>query len=314
MKKNKQKEVMTFHFPESKQPGRNVLINGLPWFVAKDVCDILGHTNPTVALQMLDDDEKAIATRVSDPKLFLGSPGREGREGGAQSLSLVNESGLYALIFRSNKPAAKTFRKWVTSEVLPSIRRTGRYEMPVPDGPPKISRTQTYNMPDFMEPGSTSIRREAIDGTYCVMAMFSDAGAIQSKPFFMDFTFCLSPSALPDTSGRADADEPARIICAHTYLPASVELCGASISREKNDRTYYVPVTFLHAGRKRGKLFRMDFSLYLSPPALPAASITPSASGRTMTDVERLPDIIVRTNLREDREYLFGLLKHTVNS
>lgn len=86
--------------------------NGEPWFVAKDVCMILEHTNPTVAIQSLDEDERA--------KLFLG------RQGDA---NCVNESGLYALIVRSNKPEAKKFRKWVTSEVLPSIRKTGSYEV-----------------------------------------------------------------------------------------------------------------------------------------------------------------------------------------
>ncbi|MDR1368821.1 MAG: hypothetical protein LBJ72_01655 [Dysgonamonadaceae bacterium] len=141
---------------------------------------------------------------------------------------------------------------------------------------PKILRTQTYNMPDFMKLCSTFIRHEAVDGTYCVAAMFSDAGAVQSEPFFMDFTLCLPPSALPYTSGRTDADEPARFVCAHTYLPESVELCSASISREKSDGTYYVPVTFLQAGRKRGKPFRMDFTLYLSL-SRGGASISPNS-------------------------------------
>jgi prophage antirepressor-like protein len=58
---------------------------------------------------------------------LLGSLGGPGREGGAQTLTIINESGLYNLIFRSNKPEAKRFRKWVTSEVLPSIRKTGAY-------------------------------------------------------------------------------------------------------------------------------------------------------------------------------------------
>lgn len=83
---------------------------GEPWWVAKDVCSILGHTNPTMALTTLDDDERA--------KKSLG------RQGEA---NCVNESGLYTLIIRSNKPQAKAFRKWITSEVLPAIRRTGSY-------------------------------------------------------------------------------------------------------------------------------------------------------------------------------------------
>lgn len=92
---------------------RNVMIKGEPWFVAKDVCEILGHTNPSMAISLLEEDERG--------KKSLG------RQGEAW---VVNESGLYALIMRSNKPKAKPFRKWVTSEVLPSIRKFGFYIHP----------------------------------------------------------------------------------------------------------------------------------------------------------------------------------------
>lgn len=102
-----------FTFNASNQQVRTVILDGQPYFVVKDVCDVLGHTNPSVAIQMLDDDERA--------KKSLGRQGE---------MWLVNESGLYNLIFRSNKPEAKSFRKWVTSEVLPTLRRTGRYELP----------------------------------------------------------------------------------------------------------------------------------------------------------------------------------------
>ena len=90
--------------------------DGQPWFVAKDVCDALGIKNSRDALDRLENDEKGV--------------GNTDTLGGTQELSTVNESGLYALIFRSRKPQAKRFRKWVTAEVLPSIRQHGRYEMP----------------------------------------------------------------------------------------------------------------------------------------------------------------------------------------
>jgi prophage antirepressor-like protein len=83
---------------------------GVLWFVAKDVCDVLGLTNPTMALANLDDDERA--------KLNLGRQGE---------CNIINESGLYSLITGSRKPEAKKFKKWVNSEVLPSIRKTGSY-------------------------------------------------------------------------------------------------------------------------------------------------------------------------------------------
>ena len=85
-------------------------IENEPWFVAKDVCDILELSNPSVALKNLDEDERT--------KFNLGRQG---------NTNLINESGLYALIVRSRKPEAKKFRKWITSEVLPSIRKHGVY-------------------------------------------------------------------------------------------------------------------------------------------------------------------------------------------
>ncbi|MBR1487129.1 MAG: Bro-N domain-containing protein [Synergistaceae bacterium] len=86
------------------------------WFVAKDVCDILGLANSRDAINVLDDDEKA------DVGISDGSQIRH--------MNTISESGLYTLIMRSNKPEAKTFRKWVTGTVLPSIRKTGTYTTP----------------------------------------------------------------------------------------------------------------------------------------------------------------------------------------
>ena len=92
--------------------------NGEPWFVAKDVCDILGMSNPSMAVTALDKDEVA----QIDPKDYLGSENRSN-----QAVNIVSEPGLYKLIMRSRKPEAKEFQRWVTHEVLPSIRKTGGY-------------------------------------------------------------------------------------------------------------------------------------------------------------------------------------------
>lgn len=97
------------------KPVRMVVIYGESWWVLKDVCDALGIVNSREAADRLDDDEKGV---VKSDTL-----------GGAQGLTTINESGLYSLILRSNKPDAKRFRKWITSEVLPSIRKTGRYSV-----------------------------------------------------------------------------------------------------------------------------------------------------------------------------------------
>ncbi|MUH07174.1 BRO-N domain-containing protein [Commensalibacter melissae] len=84
-----------------------------PWFVLNDVCKILEISNPRQSASYLDDDEKDV---INNDTL-----------GGMQKTTIINESGLYSLILRSRKPEAKRFKKWVTSEVLPSIRKTGGY-------------------------------------------------------------------------------------------------------------------------------------------------------------------------------------------
>ena len=101
---------------------RTVDIDGEVWFVAKDVCDILGIQNHRDAVSALDDDER----RVSE----FPTPSN----GGYSKVNLVSGPGLYALILRSNKPEAKSFSRWVRHEVLPSIRKTGKYELPQREG------------------------------------------------------------------------------------------------------------------------------------------------------------------------------------
>lgn len=90
-----------------------VMRNGEPYFIAVDICNLLGLSNPTKAIYGIDNDEHTTLPIV--------------RSGQQRIVNVVNESGLYALIFQSRKPAAKKFRKWVTSEVLPTIRNTGMY-------------------------------------------------------------------------------------------------------------------------------------------------------------------------------------------
>ena len=94
---------------------RTVIIDDEPHFLAIDICRSLNLSDTNKALKGLDDDEKLKRT------LFVSGQNRE--------VYLVNESGLYNLIFRSNKPNAKAFRKWVTSEVLPQIRKRGTYSL-----------------------------------------------------------------------------------------------------------------------------------------------------------------------------------------
>lgn len=111
-------EIQPFKFPTTGQPIRTLLMDGEPWFVAADVCTVLGIANPSQAVSYLDDDEKQ---QVS-PTL-ISSEGK----GGAPWI--ISEGGLYSLILRSRKPEAKTFKRWITHEVLPVIRKTGSYSV-----------------------------------------------------------------------------------------------------------------------------------------------------------------------------------------
>lgn len=104
--------AQVFQFKQ-QQDVRAVMIDGEPWFAAVDVCQALAIVNTARALSRLDEDEKGVHS--------MNTPG------GAQDLSVVNESGLYSLILTSRKPEAKAFKKWVTAEVLPAIRKHGMY-------------------------------------------------------------------------------------------------------------------------------------------------------------------------------------------
>lgn len=101
---------------ESKEFGqvRSVLRDGEPWFVAADVCSALEISNNRDAMARLDADEKDVA--------LTDTPG------GQQEMSIVNEPGLYSLVLGSRKPEAKAFKRWITHEVIPSIRKTGQYQ------------------------------------------------------------------------------------------------------------------------------------------------------------------------------------------
>lgn len=104
-------KLQVFYNEESNVNIRTRNIDNEPWFVAKDVCDALGLANSRKATTSLDDDEKRVSPVVTPS--------------GEQLMTIINESGLYNLIFQSRKPEARAFRKWVTGEVLPAIRRTG---------------------------------------------------------------------------------------------------------------------------------------------------------------------------------------------
>lgn len=101
-------------FQYEEKDVRTVTVDGEPWWVLKDVCAVLGLSSPHKVVERLDEDERNLIP-------LTDALGR------LQQTSVINESGLYAVILRSDKPNAKAFRRWVTSEVLPTIRKHGAY-------------------------------------------------------------------------------------------------------------------------------------------------------------------------------------------
>ncbi|MEK0285956.1 phage antirepressor [Caldifermentibacillus hisashii] len=107
-------QLQIFNFNENQV--RTVLINNEPWFVAKDVAKILGFDHTPTMTRTLEDDEKGVH--------IIHTPG------GEQQMTIINEPGLYSAILKSRKPEAKEFKRWVTHEVIPAIRKHGAYMTP----------------------------------------------------------------------------------------------------------------------------------------------------------------------------------------
>lgn len=124
-------------------------------FVAKDICSVLELENTSQAIASLDDDEKVTLTSSNITSTDLRLPNR--------GLQFVTESGLYALIFKSRKEAARKFRKWVTAEVLPAIRREGRYDPAelAASMPPTVRRAYLLAELAEVEAQAARLRRQA---------------------------------------------------------------------------------------------------------------------------------------------------------
>ena len=113
-----------------------MLIDGEPWFVAADLCNALSIRNPSDVVKRLDDDEKMTVSltdshsgqRDSAQQMTLVSiEGHSGKRGGARMITIVNEPGMYTLVLGSRKPEAKAFKRWITHEILPALRKDGSY-------------------------------------------------------------------------------------------------------------------------------------------------------------------------------------------
>lgn len=160
---------------------RVVLRGDDPWFVVKDVCRILEIENSRDVISRLDNDEK---NTVGIQK--RGNP----------NMNIVSESGLYALIFTSRKPEAKNFRKWVTSEVLPSIRKTGEY---------CLKKTKE-EIPRRFRSIRPSVRAQLLNNAVQAVKL-NGADYKDIKTMFLEFCDLVAPQSWEDTSPALGQEE-----------------------------------------------------------------------------------------------------------
>jgi hypothetical protein len=131
--------TLSFRFHEAHDI-RVVMVDDAPWFVASDVAALLEYRNAPDMTRMLDEDEK-------DTQIVRTL-------GGGQEMTVISESGLYSAVLRSRKPEARQFRKWVTAEVLPAIRKTGRYEVQAAPAPRKMGAPTEFLALPFVDVNS----------------------------------------------------------------------------------------------------------------------------------------------------------------
>lgn len=159
-------DLQVFHYCGNTV--RTVERNGDPWFVLKDVCVVLGIGNSRMVSDRLDDDEKGVS-QIDTP-------------GGVQNMSIISESGLYNVILRSDKPEAKPFRKWVTAEVIPTIRKTGGYNPRPLSGAEQLLAQAQYLVEQERRLKAVEEKQERFDNAVAVMAApLMESGSWQEK-------------------------------------------------------------------------------------------------------------------------------------
>jgi prophage antirepressor-like protein len=145
---------------------RTIDRDGVVWFVLADICRVLAITNNRNVTARLDDDEKDVHT-VDTP-------------GGTQEVTIINESGLYSLILTSRKESAKRFKKWLTAEVLPTLRRTGRYEIPpvAPTGDLETGEESEYGTAEVNSALAVVREVRKIFGRAAARRIWNECGAL----------------------------------------------------------------------------------------------------------------------------------------
>ena len=172
-------------FTYNETPLRTQEIDGELWWVLKDVCAVMGIIKPDAVAARLDEDEKGTC--------LIGTPG------GKQNMVIVNEPGLYNVILRSDKREAKDFKRWVTHEVLPQIRRTGAYSTNQPMTPAQLIAAQAQVLVD-MEKRMDEMQSQ----TEALEAKVDTAIKVFSKP--------------AEDHWKADMDEAIKRFCTDNHL------------------------------------------------------------------------------------------------
>lgn len=195
-------DIQIFNNPDFGEI-RTVIIDGEPWFVSKDISDKLGYAKPANMVKLVDEDDKR-NLRGSDLE-----PGSKAQ------ISAVNESGLYAAIFGSKQENAKKFKKWVTSEVLPSIRKTGEYKQ---NDFPRTTQAQIQ----LLAQGNVELNQRVDEIQAEVKALKDD------MPVFLkdtkDIQNALRKKAIEVLGGKDSNAYHDRSIHAYTFADIQIEL------------------------------------------------------------------------------------------
>lgn len=153
------------NFGYKGQAVRTLEKDGAVWWILTDVCRVLGLSTPARVAERLDDDEKGVSLAHT--------------LGGKQRMTIINESGLYSVLLRSDKPEAKPFKRWVTHEVLPSIRRTGQYIAPAE---PAVREAEKKLVCDVPDNGKAQILlREMRDYTAAVQVLLNHYNVFRAE-------------------------------------------------------------------------------------------------------------------------------------
>ncbi len=238
---NGTKEVTVFEF--NSQSVRSLTDEkGEPWFVAKDVCGILDLDNVAMALQRVPENHKGINSIDT--------------LGGIQQLSTVDEPGLYRLILRSDKPAAEPFMEWVTSEVLPAIRKSGSYSVPQVDELGKVIDVRHSHIRSTQAPGGLDIRY-TLDLTKVVLQPTQKSLSLLERVTGIDLSELVEELSIPPSSSAVGlVREFIDQCCRPTDESNCINLSSVYQAYQQWFKKYNYPAVLLTLRRQFSKLLQ----------------------------------------------------------